>query len=101
VVAERLVDVEVYEVQDMSLFFDGVGALTEIPEYHVAPIVKRALTSKSANEDSLRNAVYTDLLENHGISFPKSSTTEDSSFAKILRLVLLQKSKTYREADLP
>jgi hypothetical protein len=99
--AGRLLDIKVREVQDISLFFDDVGALSDIPEYVVAPIVKSALTSTRANEESLRNAVYTDHLENHGISFPKSSTTEDSLVAKILRRVLLQKSKTYREADLP
>jgi hypothetical protein len=99
--AGRLLDIKVREVQDISLFFDDVGALSDIPEYVVAPIVKSALTSTRANEESLRNAVYTDLLENHGISFPKSSTTEDSLVAKILRRVLLKKSKTYREADLP
>jgi hypothetical protein len=97
--AGRLVDIEVERVKDISLFFDGVGALSEIPDYDVAPIVKSALASTWANKEFLRNAVYTDLSENHGISFPKSST-KDSLIGKILRRFSLKKSKTYREVDL-
>jgi hypothetical protein len=99
--AGRLFDVNVEIVDDISLFFDSdsLGALTDIPEYEVPPIVQSALTCTSANEERLRNAVYTDLLENHGILFPKSST-KDSPAAKILRRVSLAKNKTYREADL-
>ena len=100
-VGKLLVDIQVHN-GDVNLFFDDVKELTEIQAYEVAAFVQRALKSTSASEEALRNAVYTDLLENQDISFPPSSTKEDSSLIKVLRLPSFNRSKNkkYQEAGL-
>jgi hypothetical protein len=71
---------------------------TGIPEYEIAPYVKNILKSKGASEESLRDAVFTDLQENHGIKFPKSSST--TGLSQILQKALMPNIKKYQESHL-
>ena len=62
--------------------------------------VKAALNGRLTSEESLRNAVYTNLIEDHGITFPDSSAQKVKGVSKILRSAAGLPNKVYKEADL-
>lgn len=72
----RLANILPNEVNDMNVFFDDDQI--QIPEYDIASSLKTTLRSSWTSEESLRNAVYTDLMDNHGIAFPESSLSAPS-----------------------
>ena len=86
----RLVNVEIRKMRTIEEtvtreFFDdgddGQPLLTkdeDIPEYKIADSVIRLLESKAASEEELRDAIFTDLVDNHEISFFDSSLSDQT-----------------------
>ena len=95
----RKVDIIIYHA-DVGLFFDGIKDDKEIPDYPIPKQVKAALKGRLTSEESLRNAVYTNLIEDHGIRFPDSSAQKVKGVSKILRSAAGLPNKVYKEEDL-
>jgi hypothetical protein len=96
----RFVDVIAVN-SNIDIFFDEDQK--EIPEYAVSGSVMKALQNKLASEEMLRNAVYTDLMMNHGIQFPASSCKAESPSRarRFFQRGLFRKTiKEYIERDL-
>ena len=101
----RVVDISTEIALDMCYFFDdGVKEEKDIPEYKVTDFLKRSLSSTRSKEEELRNAVFTDLLDNHDIRFPQSSLPKVNVSKKGLHFFLRgpfkPKTKRYVESDL-
>eukprot|EP00980_Cylindrotheca_fusiformis_P029708 scaffold23751_cov117-Cylindrotheca_fusiformis.AAC.1 len=87
----------------MDRFFDkeGENPIEIVPEYNIAPFVKKTLKNTKASEVDLRNAIYTDLRDNQDIPVPQSNQSNDTGLGKFLRLLAMKKkSKEYKESDL-
>ena len=85
---------------DVGLFFDGIKDEKEIPDHPMPKQVKAALKGRLTSEESLRNAVYTNLIEDHGITFPGSSAQKVKGVRKMLRSAAGLPNNVYKEADL-
>eukprot|EP00529_Nitzschia_sp_RCC80_P017120 CAMPEP_0113470632 /NCGR_PEP_ID=MMETSP0014_2-20120614/16547_1 /TAXON_ID=2857 /ORGANISM="Nitzschia sp." /LENGTH=677 /DNA_ID=CAMNT_0000363211 /DNA_START=126 /DNA_END=2159 /DNA_ORIENTATION=- /assembly_acc=CAM_ASM_000159 len=85
---------------NLSMFFDDIDDLRQIPEYKIQPYLQNAIADRLVSEETLRNAVFTDLSENHEITFPESCYVEKRR--NILRIPSLRyvKCKRYVETDL-
>ena len=103
VVDEETCRVETIEVDALSCFFDEPITYNTFPKYAVAKRVLGKLKDNKASEEALRNAIYTDLMLNHGIQFPESSfrAAQPSGTTRfIAKLNPTQKPQTYVETDL-
>ena len=71
------VDMVIMNARNLGMFFDDdVSDLTEIPNHKIPGYLKSALKGKTTTEETLRDAMYTNLIDDHGIAFPKSSFEE-------------------------
>jgi len=83
-----------------SFFEDPTTRLHSVPCVEMAPYVKRTLNSWWASEETLRNAVYTDLKCNHGVQFPESCLQEDTGIARVLRKAIGRETLKCNKTDL-
>ena len=85
----RLLDIETgvrskINEGSLSIFFNfndqekELKSMDDIPKYQISDSVKTVLGSHDADEVELRNAVFTDMLDNHNIKFLPSSCSEDT-----------------------
>ena len=93
---EYLAKLTLQEVETDEIFFPGEGR-GHPDQIAIGKNVENALQRSWYKEEALRNAVYTDLILNHGISFPESSY----HWAGERKLRSLTKAdQRYKECDL-
>ena len=72
----RIVDIpiNVFEaLNDLSVFFDDSSDLKLSKQYKIDKRVMKVLQDEEASEEELRDAVFTDFMDNHEIKFLESS----------------------------
>lgn len=93
---ESLAKVHLQRVENDDLFFPD-GMTSDLATIDIGKKVRDALRGKGVSENALRNSIYTDLKQNHGIQFPASAQQE--SFERTLRAVL-KRNERYLETNL-
>jgi len=96
----RKVEIVISKVHDVRLFFDDVSDVSKVPDYEMPGYLKRALKGRMTSEETLRNAVYTNLMDDHGIDFPESSIKQVKGMTKVLLRATGKKGRVYKETYL-
>ncbi|CAB9506109.1 unknown protein [Seminavis robusta] len=97
----RKVDIVFARARNVRLFFDvDVSDVTEVPDHEMPSYLKKALKGCFTSEETLRNAVYTNLIDDHGVAFPESSIKKVKGLKKVLWAAIGKKGRVYEETDL-